>query len=274
MPTRFICTVWGMDITDSHSVIAKIKNAGYDGIEIGFPVRDYEKQTEILQLAQSENMITIAQHYDADGESPEEYTKSYCNHLGHLASLKPTFINAQTGRDYFSFEENATILEKAFAIEKETGIKIIHETHRGKFSYSLPLMKDYLERFPQLTITADFSHYCVVSESFLQSQRQQDWVDLCTRRTGHIHARVGYPEGPQVNDPRAKEWKEAIAFHLEWWDKIIAQNKRDAVMTITPEFGPAPYMPLQPHTCEPLSSQWDVNLYIKDLLRKRWTKTQ
>jgi sugar phosphate isomerase/epimerase len=261
-----------MDLNDSHSVIAKIKEAGYDGVEIGFPVRDYAKQTEILQLAQEAGMITIAQHYDADGETPEEYTSSYTSHLLFLASLRPTFINTQTGKDYFSFEENAAILEKAFAIEKQTGIRILHETHRGKFSYSLPVIKDYLEKFPQLNITADFSHYCVVSESFLQSKRQKDWTDLCISRTGHLHARIGYPEGPQINDPRAKEWREAIAFHLQWWDTIIEQKRNDDIFTITPEFGPAPYMPLQPHTCEPLSSQWDVKLYMKDLLQRHWSK--
>ncbi|MDP4263806.1 MAG: TIM barrel protein [Bacteroidota bacterium] len=270
MRLKFIGTIWGMDISDSLSVINKIKDAGYDGVEIGFPVRDYDKQTEILQLAQAENMITIAQHYDADGESPEEYTKSYTAHLLFLASLKPTFINTQTGKDYFSFEENAAILEKAFAIEKETGVRIIHETHRGKFSYSLPLLREYLEKFPQLVITADFSHFCVVSESFLQTKRQKAMTDLCIARTAHLHARIGYPEGPQVNDPRAKEWEEAMGFHLQWWDKIIEQKRNDDLFTITPEFGPAPYMPQQPYTCEPLASQWEVNLFMKDLLKKRW----
>ena len=234
MKVKFICPTWGMDITNVSSVISQIKEAGYDGVEIGFLLKENQKQKEILQAASEENLIVIAQHYDTEKEIFNEYLDSYSEHLYFLASLNPYFINAQTGKDYFSFDENCLILEKAFAIEKETGVKIIHETHRGKFSYSIDALEKYLNQFRQLRITADFSHYCVVSESFLQSDRQQEWISDAIKRTDHIHARVGYTQGPQVNDPRAEEWKEALNYHLQWWDAIIEQNKHKDIFTITP----------------------------------------
>jgi hypothetical protein len=40
-------------------------------------------------------------------------------------------------------------------------------------------------------------------------------------------------------------------------------------MTITPEFGPAPYMPLEPFTQKPLASQWDINMEMKNYLTKQ-----
>ena len=89
-------------------------------------------------------------------------------------------------------------------------------------------------------------------------------------RADHIHARVGFPQGPQVNDPRAPEWKEALDHHLAWWDAVVAEHRgrKSDSLTITPEFGPRrtcrPY-----RSREPLSDQWGVNLYMKDLLRAR-----
>jgi len=102
--------------------------AGYDGVgKLGFPTRDHDQQVKILQLAQAANMITIAQHYDADGETtPEAYTKSYYrSSFISLAFLtNPLFINTTNRlKTILRFEENAAILEKAFAIEKETGVK-------------------------------------------------------------------------------------------------------------------------------------------------------
>jgi hypothetical protein len=39
------------------------------------------------------------------------------------------------------------------------------------------------------------------------------------------------------------------------------------VFTITPEHGPAPYMPLAPYSRHPLGNQWENNLYIVERLK-------
>jgi hypothetical protein len=36
--------------------------------------------------------------------------------------------------------------------------------------------------------------------------------------------------------------------------------------TITTEFGPDPYMPALPFTRQPVTSQWDVNVFMMELL--------
>lgn len=270
MEIKWICPVWGMDLSNTSAVISQVTAAGYDGLEIGFPVKENEKQTALLGLAKSKGLIVIAQHYDTEGESPEEYLASFTEHLQFLASLDPYFINSQTGKDYFTIPENARILQQAFTIEKQTGVRIIHETHRGKFSYSISGMSEYLRQFPSLRITADLSHYCAVSESFLQSPRQKEWVKQLVSRTDHIHARVGYTQGPQVNDPRAPEWEQALNYHLQWWDAIIAAKAGSGMITITPEFGPAPYMQQMPYSGQPVASPWEVNLFMKQILSSRY----
>ena len=62
------------------------------------------------------------------------------------------------------------------------------------------------KKFLNLRVTFDVSHWCNVHESLLADQ--QETVDMTLQRVDHIHARIGHPEGPQVNDPRAPEWEE------------------------------------------------------------------
>jgi hypothetical protein len=73
-------------------------------------------------------------------------------------------------------------------------------------------------------------------------------------------------------NPRAPEWASALETHAKWWDAIRnrpALAGRD--LTVTCEFGPAPgYLPTLPYTRQPVVSQWEVNLFMKEFLGKRW----
>jgi hypothetical protein len=104
---------------------------------------------------------------------------------------------------------------------------------------------------------------------------QEETVQLALSRVDHIHARIGHQEGPQVNDPRAPEWANAVKRHLEWWDKIVQLKIQGGVnsITILTEFGPPDYMPTLPYTRQPLGDQWNINVYMMQLLRKRYQQS-
>ncbi|MEI7807831.1 MAG: sugar phosphate isomerase/epimerase, partial [Verrucomicrobiota bacterium] len=76
----------------------------------------------------------------------------------------------------------------------------------------------------------------------------------------HLHARVGFEEGPQVSDPRAPEWAGHLAAHEVWWNQIwkIQKQRGVATSTLTPEFGPAPYLHLLPFTQAPVANLADI----------------
>ncbi len=270
MQVAFFCPLWGSSDLRWEVFAAKVKEAGYDGVEMSLPL-DEREQELILGLLEEYDLKWIAQHYETNDPEPAAHLKNYERYLYNLASAEPMFINAQSGKDFFSFAENKAILERSAAIAKETGVRIIHETHRGRFSFSTTATLAFLEALPDLRLTADFSHWCNVAESFLQDQPVA--MRAAVARTDHIHARIGFPQGPQVNDPRAPEWQEAMDHHLAWWDAVVREHRRrkSDSLTITPEFGPAPYMPVMPYSREPLSNQWEVNLYMKDLLRARYS---
>lgn len=231
---------------------------------------DKRGKSDILHLLKEFDLELAAQHWETADPDPLIHREIYRKHLLNLADANPLFINSQTGKDYFSPEDNTELINIAFQIERETGIPVIHETHRGKFSFALHITRQYLEKIPALELGLDLSHWCNVAESLLHDQ--PDALELALGRTRHIHARVGYAEGPQITDPRLPEWEEAMNFHLSSWDKVYENHirmKRE-YLTITPEFGPFPYMLHLPFTRMPVASQWDINLYMMDLLKERY----
>ena len=52
--------------------------------------------------------------------------------------------------------------------------------------------------------------------------------------------------------------------------EIEIKKQKGEVQTILTEFGPPTYMPTLPYTQQPLADQWAINVYMKDLWRKRY----
>jgi sugar phosphate isomerase/epimerase len=267
MKLIFFCPRWGSEALAWESFCRKVKAAGYDGVEAGVPF-DPSERKEMAGALENNDLLLIGQYWQSFEKDFETHLASYKRHLANLASLHPVKIDSQTGKDYFSIDQNRQLFETASSFTLQSGVPVTHETHRNKALFAAHITKNYLERIQSLTITADFSHWCNVAESFLEDQ--QEALDIATTRAIHIHARVGHPEGPQVTDPRLPEWKTALSHHLAWWKAIIQYHQRKGTdsFTITPEFGPAPYMPLAPITQQPLADQWEINRWMMDYLKK------
>jgi len=270
MVVQFFCPRWGSDDLSWDVFCQKVSNAGYDGIEFAIPraTTNAELQ-EIWNTTEKHNLKIIAQHFDTYEADYTKHYDLYCSWFEKVKELPCVKINSQTGKDFFTMEQNTALIDAASKISKQTGIQIVHETHRNKFSFASHITKQYLEKIPDLKLTLDISHWVCVAESFLEDQ--QETVQLALDRAEHLHARVGYPCGPQIPDPRVPEWEHALDAHLGWWDKIVERKKKEnGLLTISPEFGPYPYMVHLPATSTPIANQWDVNVYMMNLLRKRY----
>ena len=269
MNILFFCPRWGSEDIKWDKFCRNVKDRGYNGVETGLPFEEGEKYS-ILESAHKYGLKIICQYYQSFESDFALHKENFEKHLLNLVEAKPVLINSQTGKDYFTFDQNLQLIELAKKIEEGHSIKITHETHRNKFNFAAHITKEYLEKIPYLRLTLDISHWCNVHESFLDDQVSA--IDLAIGRTDHVHTRVGHPEGPQVNDPRAPEWKQAFDCHLNWWDQIINLKKKnnEIEFTMTPEFGPADYMPTVPYTRQPIANQWEINAYMMDLLRKRY----
>ncbi len=266
MKIIYFCPRWGSENMDIKSFFEKVKNSGYDGIEMSLPA-DSDRKKEIQDLLSQFGLQLIAQHWETSTLDYEAHKSEYRHRLEYLTTFSPLFINSQTGKDFFTFDQNAGLIEIAGEVSRESGIKIIHETHRGKFSFAPHITALFLYKIPGLHLGLDLSHWCNVAESWMDDQ--PDVLALALSRGEHIHARVGFPEGPQVPDPRAPEWKEALEKHLGWWQRVISQRKKEGrlLFTITPEFGPYPYMTILPFNKQPIVNQWDVNVFMMEYLK-------
>jgi len=276
MELQYTCPYWGQEKTSAPLFFARVLEEDYDGIEINLPesrkfVKEFQATLENIRSVKR-NFIFIAQQVlSPANESVDEYLNRMKTRLEFLTSLKPDFINSHTGKDYFSFEDNCRIIEVAENIARRSGIPVLHETHRGRFTFHAASMLPYLEKFPTLKLTGDFSHWCTVSESMLQDQKAI--IEKVIPHVHHIHARIGYEHSPQVNDPFAPEWKSHSEAFISWWKKIIAAQSINGKqsLTITPEFGPVPYMPTIPHSKKPLADQWQTNTQIKEMLKLKFS---
>lgn len=266
MEIKFLCPHWGSNHLPFNEFLTQVKTSGYDGVEMSLPLEKNEKESIMLAMKR-QGLLYLAQHWETITSDFQKHRTEYRTRLENLASANPLLINSQTGKDFFTFEQNAELIQIASEVSRQYGVKIIHETHRSKFSFAAHITADYLTRLPGLRIGFDVSHWCNVGESYLQDQEQA--VNLAISRADHIHARVGFPEGPQVPDPRAPEWKEAVDIHLGWWKRIVERNSKEGlpVFTITSEFGPFPYMTILPYTKQPISNQWEVNVYMMNMLK-------
>ena len=266
MQIKYFCPHWGSKHLKFTDFLQKVKNAGYDGVEMSLPIHPAEK-TEVINAIKNHGLLHIAQHWETITTDFEQHRIEYRRYLENLATANPLFINAHTGKDFFTFEQNAELIDIAAQVSKQYGIEVIHETHRGRFSFAAHITERFMKEITDLKITFDLSHWCNVAESYLENQ--QESVDLAINRAAHIHSRVGFPEGPQITDPRVPEWKEAVEIHLGWWKRIIELNRNASrqIFTITTEFGPYPYMSILPFTQQPITSQWDVNVYMMNMLK-------
>lgn len=246
----------------------KAKKDGYDGIEILW-MPNVAKE---LFAALKENRLEVGFLCRGDEPSfaPHMATfKKVLNEAINNTYQKPLYINVHSGKDFFTYEENKQFIDYTIQYAKQTGVPIYHETHRSRMLYSAPASLPYLKENQGLRLTLDISHWCNVSESLLEDQ--PDTVQMAISRTDHVHSRVGHEEGPQVSDPRAPEWKRAVDAHFAWWDKIVALKKQQGKpLTMLTEFGPPSYMPTIPFTNQPVANQWDINVYMMQVWRKRY----
>ncbi|WP_282037678.1 sugar phosphate isomerase/epimerase family protein [Saccharicrinis aurantiacus] len=267
MKIKYMCPYWGSEEMPIEAFVEKVAAYGYDGIEINLP-EDSLFISKVGKLLDTHKLDCIAQQWlEPQDESADSYLKRMQKALDYKAEIAPIMINSHTGRDYYSFKDNARIIEASYKFEQQHDIPIVHETHRGRFPYSAMATAAFLREFGDLKLNADFSHWVVVSESFLNEQSEQ--LAAAISHSAYFHARVGHTQSPQVNDPFAPENKLYLDTFTHWWEAIIQQAKIGGKETfyICPEFGPEPYMPAIPYTNMPIISQWEVNNKMKNYLK-------
>jgi sugar phosphate isomerase/epimerase len=257
---KYIYPFWGQEHLDMESFIDEVPEKNFDGIDINLPEKGIFTESFIYEIDDisetNPDFVFIAQQLTSPiNKKVGAYIKQMKKKLLELIALRPPFINSHTGKDYFSFEDNCRVIEACMNISSKTGTRILHETHRSRFSFHAATLLPYLKKFPELELVGDFAHFCTVSESMLQDQ--EEIIEQIVPHVSYIHVRVGHDQSPQVNDLFAPEWQTHFNRFAGWWQDVIYTKVAAGCknFTITPEYGPFPYMPQIPFTLAPACNQ-------------------
>lgn len=247
--------------------LADCRADGYDATELYLPGQD-ESPDDIVALHRAAGLALIAQ-IASSGASPQEHCDSLDRLVPQAAACAPLLVNCHTGRDWFGIDDNLSILRHANRLAQAHGLALHHELHRGRALFNAPDTVRYLDLCPELRLTADFSHWFCVHESDLSDQEAALARTVAAAR--HIHARVGFAEGPQVADPASPAAGPWLERHLALWRRIVDARRAAgaALLTITPEFGPYPYMPVSGPADIPVADAWALNRWMRDWLKPR-----
>ena len=271
-------TLWGHDGTLPEA-IRLCKEAGFQGIEGPAPF-DAEERAEFFESLSAAGLEWIA---EVSTCTPAALFVPMPGHGvdDHLASLEqgiitamqgsPRFINTMAGYDAWKTSDAIRFFEGVVGLQETHGFVISVETHRGRPTYSPWLTREILTAVPDLRITCDFSHWCVVSERLILDE-EDGILELVAKHAHHIQPRVGYDQGPQVPDPRAPEHAASLAAHERWWD-VVWKSMTDrgfTEFTMTPEFGPDGYLQCAPFTRKPVADLWELNRWMGLRQRERF----
>ncbi|RYY35560.1 MAG: sugar phosphate isomerase/epimerase, partial [Sphingobacteriaceae bacterium] len=171
MHIKFLAPSWG-NILPWDKFFDRAKQDGFDGVEIGLPPDISQAELDLIQeLCNKRGLDIVAQHYSTYEADFNQHYDTYSKWFDMIAGYPCLRINTQTGKDYFTFEQNKALIDVTVAHQTKYGIPVSHETHRNKFAFAAHITKEYLQKIDYLRLTLDLSHWVNVAESYLEDQQ-------------------------------------------------------------------------------------------------------
>jgi len=254
---------------------SEARSAGFAGIESPAPA-SHEEQRELGAVRNGLGMPWIAEIVTGGGYVPKRGLSLHDHVEGLRAGLKacapfgPVRVNCIGGLDAWSHSDVLRFLEAGMNMAESLGLELCFETHRSRCLFNPWRCEQIVGELPEIRLTADLSHWCVVAERLMDTEMPT--IRAIAPNVRHIHARVGYDQGPQVPHPAAPEYAEALSSHQHCWEVFWeAQRTAGAVSTtMTPEFGPDGYLHQLPFTRAPVADLWEINRWMADAERRHF----
>jgi sugar phosphate isomerase/epimerase len=249
----------------------------FDGIEGPLPMEITSRESFLSKLAASGRPfiaeIVTGGDYVPTQRLPAEHLQEFRIKAEMAAAANPRFLTVLAGCDHWAISQSVEFLGQMLEIAAEIGLAAHLETHRSRMTFNPWSTRSLLEQLPTLTLTCDFSHWCCVCERFVMDE-EPDLLALCVSRARHIHARIGYAQGPQAPHPFAPEYAEELSAHERWWQAIWRGAPPEATLTtMTPEAGPDGYLHTLPFTNQPVASLNQINRQMATRQRQRFLET-
>jgi len=250
---------------------AELDSGLFDGIEGPPPASDGEAR-ELAHWGQPyiAEICSGGSYAPASSVSVEAHLSDVRAQLDRALRAGALFCTCLVGSDSWPLGVATDFLGRLLELGVSAGAELSVETHRSRPTFHPWVTAELLRALPALRLTCDFSHWCVVCERLPDDESV---LGLVIERARHIHARVGYAQGPQVPDPRAPEYETELLAHEGWWRRIalsVAARGTEPV-TLTPEFGPDGYLHQAPFTRLPVADLASLNRWMATRQRAQLT---
>lgn len=269
-------SLWGFSGSLA-AAVARSRLQGYDGLELNLNHRCLGGQEPVavrdaLEIGERQLILELVTGGDYVPDlacSPDHHLEELEALLEQARVLAPLKLTVITGSDSWSWPVQCRFWQGALERVERSGLAVSFETHRSRCLGNPWGIERTLEALPSLRLTADLSHWCVVAERLMTPELEP--IQAMADRVDHIHARVGWAQGPQVSHPFAPEHRQALEAHGSCWDLFVQRHRQrgGGRLTFTPEFGPDGYLPTLPFTNQPVADLDVINQAMATWLRQR-----
>lgn len=245
-----------------------IHGAGFDGAGVRFFDRTYAG--EVARKLREWGLSWQAQCYPRT-------VADLAPILEHVAEFGADHVNLQADVRPHTVAECVPLIEGWLQLGRDAGIPVHLETHRDRMTTDLFFTLRLLDRFPDLRLTGDLSHYVVGREfawpiSDENHRLMRRIIDNCWG----FHGRVASREQIQVqlSFPHQRDWLDLF---LGWWEYGFRSWRRrapaDAVLTFLCELGPREYAMTGADGYE-LSDRWEEAQLLMRMVRDLWRRIE
>ncbi len=277
MELRVFQTLWGHQGSLS-TAISTAESYGFDGVEGQAPASsnaraEFGRELKGEELQFIAEITTAGSYVPEDGASLETHLSTFMRQADAAMELDPLFLTVIGGSDAWPISKSVEFFGSVISIASRLGVTVSFETHRSRSLFNPWATRDIILQLPKIKLTCDFSHWCVVAERLVLDS-EPEILALCAKHAHHVHARVGYDQGPQVPHPAAPEYRAAMDAHDRWWAVIWdahASQQREFT-TMTPEFGPDGYLHTLPYTKAPVADLDNINRWMAYRQRENYAK--
>jgi len=245
-----------------------IRDAGFDGAGVRFFDRGYAREVTV-QLREW-GLSWQAQCYP-------QCVDDLVPVLMNVADFGADHLNLQADVRPHTLDECVPLIEGWCGLARDAGVALHVETHRDRMTTDLYFTLRLLERFPELRLTGDLSHYLVGREfAWPISDENHLLMRRVLDQCWGFHGRVASREQIQVqiSFPHHRDW---VDLFMGWWEYGMRGWRRrappDAVLTFLCELGPREYAMTGADGYE-LSDRWQEAQHLMQMVRTLWRRIE
>jgi len=245
-----------------------IHGAGFDGAGVRFFDREYAGT--VTRKLRAWGLTWQAQCYPRTVDELRPV-------LAHVAEFGADHLNLQADVRPHTIAECVPLIEGWRALAEAAGVPLHFETHRDRMTTDLHFTLRLLDRFPDLRLTGDLSHYLVGREfAWPVSQENHRLMHRVIDQCWGFHGRVASREQIQVqiSFPHQRDWLDLF---MGWWEYGFRSWRRrapaDAVLTFLCELGPREYAMTGVDGYE-LSDRWEESQMLMQMVRALWRRIE